>query len=379
MRTLLATALFASFAALPAQAIQTTTGVEGYVDYASDPLFQPATGLTIEAWVTYDDSTIPTGNYYWPTIVRQNTAPQQERYELRVDASNNNSRSLSFKVRDSANNLNSLSYTFAASQLLNWTHVAATFDGSTMRLFLNGVQVTARSTTLSEILANTGGLRVGSGDISTPGRETWNGAIDELRIWPFARDVGEIQASMNQELMSLPGKVLTFNFNGNYVETSHGLIGTSTGVVSSATGPTLTMVMPVAFNVGASTTTCARTIDTHLGSMPTVGNSVFALWATQGPRPASSGLGLAVIARRGPPAGQPPVLGVNLAFDLNAIVATIALIPPTNALGNTRLLLPIPAVPALSGVSLLGQFGYADATCGPQGFTGSDGIVFGIQ
>lgn len=379
MRTLLAAAVFASFTILPAQALQTTTGVEGYVDYASNPLFQPATGLTIEAWVTYDDSTIPTGNYYWPTIVRQNTAPQQERYALRVDASNNNSRSLSFKVRDSGNTLNSLNYTFAASALLPWTHIAATFDGLNMRLFINGIQVTARTTTFSGILANTGGLRVGSGDISTPGRETWNGCIDELRIWPFARDVAEIQASMNQELMSLPGKVLTFNFNGNYVESSHGLIGTSTGVVNSATGQTLTMVMPVAFNVGASTTTCTSTIDTHLGSMPTVGNSAFALWATQGPSPAISSLGLAVIARRGPPAGQPPFFGVTLAFDINAIVATFALIPPTNALGNSRLLLPIPNVPSLSGVSLMGQFGYDDMTCGPQGFSASDGIVFGIQ
>jgi hypothetical protein len=113
--------------------------------------------------------------------------------------------------------------------------------------------------------------------------------------------------------------------------------------------------------------------------MPTVGNSAFALWATQGPRPANSPLGLAVIAHRGPPAGQPPVLGINLAFDINAIVTTIALIPPTNALGNSRLVLPIPNVPALSGVSLMSQFGYADATCGPQGFSASDGIVFGIQ
>ena len=178
----------------------------------------------------------------------------------------------------------------------------------------------------------------------------------------------------------MPGKVLTFNFNGNFLESSHGMNGTPTGTVNfSASGAPVMMAMPVALTVGSSTTTCTRTIDTHLGSLPMLGNAAFAVYATQGPRPANSPLGLAICATGAAPTGQPPVLGINLACSFASIVNTTALVPPTNQLGNSRLPLPIPNLPLLIGTSLVVQFGYMDTTCGPQGFSASDGIVFGIQ
>ena len=33
----------------------------------------------------------------------------------------------------------------------------------------------------------------------------------------------------------------------------------------------------------------------------------------------------------------------------------------------------------LTGATFFTQYGFADATCGPQGFSGSDGLAFGIQ
>lgn len=378
MRRFLTTCLLA--ASLSAQGLQLTTGIDGYVDFASSPLFNPPTGLTVEAWVTYNDATVPTGTYYWPTIVRQNVSPGQEAYILRIGAANTGNRNIEFTVRNAANALNVLSYTFAAGALLNWTHLAGTFDGTVMRIYMNGIQVATRTIGLSEIQNSGGLLRIGAGDPSNPGHETWNGDIDEVRIWPFARTQGEIQATMGQELMSMPGKVLTFNFNGNHIETSHGLVGTPTGVVNfSAAGAPISMMMPVALNVGTSTTTCARTIDTHLGSLPTLGNTNFAIWATQGPRPANSPLGLAVAGTTGAPPGQPAVFGIQLAMNFPTIFFTQALLPPTTQLGNTRLPLPIPNLPQLMGTSLIFQFGYADTTCGPQGYSASDGIVFGIM
>ena len=62
----------AGTAPLVAQAtgIQLTNGVDGGVVYQYDARFVPPTGITVEAWITYDDSTIPTGTYRWPTIAR---------------------------------------------------------------------------------------------------------------------------------------------------------------------------------------------------------------------------------------------------------------------------------------------------------------------
>lgn len=147
------------------QAIQLTTGVDGGVDYAYDPLMLPATGITVEAWVTFDDSTVPTGFYYWPTVARQNVNPNQESWNLRVSSGNAGARSLQFIIRTTANALYSATYNFAAGEFLQPTHLAGTFDGQTIRIHKNGVQVATYVIPGTYALNNLGGtLRVGNGD-----------------------------------------------------------------------------------------------------------------------------------------------------------------------------------------------------------------------
>jgi Concanavalin A-like lectin/glucanases superfamily len=384
MRLFLTTAiLVTAAAAIPAQnqCLHLVTGQSGYCDVPYDPTLVPPTGLTVEAWITFDDSTIPTGGlYYWPTIARQNVSPNSESWVFRVGSANTGNRNLEFKVRQNGASLPTLVYAFAPGEFAQWTHVAGTFDGTTMTIYKNGQQVATQTVTSYGVPNNGGVLRIGDGDLSNPGNETWNGDIDELRVWPFPRTAGEIAESMNQELSGMPGKVLTFNFNGNYVDSSHGLVGAPVGTIAfSSNTPTLTPMSPVSLNVGSSTTTCLNTIDTHLGSLPTVGNLNFAVWCTQGPAPASSSLGIAVGATAAAPAGQPPLLGVNLIFDLSHVLMVQAYVPGTIGLGNQRFALPIPNVASLVGLGVVTQFGFADSICGPSGFTGSDGIIFSVQ
>jgi hypothetical protein len=366
---------------LPAQnGIQLTTGIDGGVELPYDPLFAPPTGITVEAWITYDDSTIPTGLYYWPTIARHNIGNAQEVWNFRVGASNNGNRSLDFIVRQPLGTLQSVGYPFAQGELLPLTHVAATYDGQVLKLFKNGVEVATRTlTTANEIPSNPGVLRIGNADPVNPGFEAWNGIIDEFRLWPMARTAAEIQATMNQSLSAVAGKVLGFTFDNHYVEVNHGLIGTPFGTITFAPGATLSYVTATALSVGQSTTTCGRSIDSLLGSMPQVGNAAFAIWCTRGPRPASSPLGLVVAAGAAAPASQPPFFGVQLAFDLSTFLAEAALVPPTGVLGNARFGLPIPNVPLFVGTGFVFQYGFVHAQCGPQGFSASDGIAFTIQ
>ncbi len=69
---LLATALLATPATptLFAQglALQLNAGIDGGIDVPADPLLVPPTGLTVEAWVAYNDRNIPTGAFYWKHI-----------------------------------------------------------------------------------------------------------------------------------------------------------------------------------------------------------------------------------------------------------------------------------------------------------------------
>jgi hypothetical protein len=73
-----------------------------------------------------------------------------------------------------------------------WTHLAATYDGANLRLYVNGVQAASKAVTGS-IRASTGVLRIGGNNIWG---EWFAGLIDEVRLYNKALTATEIQADM---------------------------------------------------------------------------------------------------------------------------------------------------------------------------------------
>src|SRR5437773_2141072 len=74
-----------------------------------------------------------------------------------------------------------------------WTHLAATFDGATMRLYVNGVQVASQAQT-APLAITTGTLQIGADSYAG---ENFAGRIDEVRIYNRALTAAEIQTDMN--------------------------------------------------------------------------------------------------------------------------------------------------------------------------------------
>ena len=74
-----------------------------------------------------------------------------------------------------------------------WTHLAATYDGTTMRLYVNGAQVASQAQT-GAIATSTDPLQIGGDSIYG---QYFQGAIDEVRIYNVALTAAEIQADMN--------------------------------------------------------------------------------------------------------------------------------------------------------------------------------------
>ena len=74
-----------------------------------------------------------------------------------------------------------------------WTHLAVTFDGTSLRLYVNGnlEQTTAVSGAMS---GSDGPLRIGGNAVWD---EWFDGLIDELRIYSRALSPTEIQTDMN--------------------------------------------------------------------------------------------------------------------------------------------------------------------------------------
>jgi glucose/arabinose dehydrogenase len=73
-----------------------------------------------------------------------------------------------------------------------WTHLATTYDGATLRMFVNGVEVSSRAL-LGSILVGTGPLRIGGNSLWS---EWFSGLIDEVRLYNRPLSAAEVQADM---------------------------------------------------------------------------------------------------------------------------------------------------------------------------------------
>jgi hypothetical protein len=80
--------------------------------------------------------------------------------------------------------------------LTAWTHLGGTYDGTTLRLYVNGVQVATQ--------ALSGALAAGTQPLSIGGNGVWGewfaGRIDEVRVYNRALTAADIQADMGRRI-----------------------------------------------------------------------------------------------------------------------------------------------------------------------------------
>jgi hypothetical protein len=140
------------------------------------------TGMTLEAWVR--PASI---NADYQSIITKpmDSTFNQISYVLHGGSRPTGTPSLGLSV--SASNL-----TGPATLPLNaWSHVAGTYDGVTVRLYVNGVQVASQAQN-GAVLTSAESVRIGLG---------WSGLIDDVRIYNRALAASEIQADMNTPIV----------------------------------------------------------------------------------------------------------------------------------------------------------------------------------
>lgn len=95
-------------------------------------------------------------------------------------------------------------------------HLAFTYNGSSLDYYVNGCLASSTPHTGALVTNN---LQTAIGDQSTCQCESWNGYIDEVRIWNVARTQAEIQANMMTlpSPTTQPGLLAYYTFNGNYI------------------------------------------------------------------------------------------------------------------------------------------------------------------
>ena len=100
-----------------------------------------------------------------------------------------------------------------------WVHVAATYDGASVKIFKNGVLIDTYGIGGGPIqwtdIDKKFDIGKGIGYGGASNNYYFEGAIDEVRVWSLARNQIEIQGTMNQVINPLPGLEAYWNFNDN--------------------------------------------------------------------------------------------------------------------------------------------------------------------
>jgi hypothetical protein len=86
----------------------------------------------------------------------------------------------------------------SALSLNTWTHLAGTYDGAMLRLYVNGVQV-ASQLQVGILLGSANPLQIGGDSIFG---QTFQGQIDEVRVYSRALSAAEIQTDLATPLGS---------------------------------------------------------------------------------------------------------------------------------------------------------------------------------
>src|SRR5262249_14584711 len=150
------------------------------------------TAMTLEAWV------YPTGALTDWRAVLMKEQPNEFTYVLYA-GSNKNQPTVLFNVSTNASGERDLAGP-SALPLNTWSHLAGTYDGSTLRLYVNGAQVASKAYT-GTIATSTGPLRIGGNSIWN---EYFTGRIDEVRIYNRVLTATEIQADMTAPVGGTP-------------------------------------------------------------------------------------------------------------------------------------------------------------------------------
>ena len=161
------------------------------------------TTITLEAWI------YPTGAFkpnVWEGCVINKNGAGDNGYMIRVG----NSGQVNFNIgTGSWNEINSATGVVTSN---NWHHIAGTYDGTTMRLYVDGVQV-ATGALSANIGSASNSLYLGE-DPQWSGR-VFRGRIEEVKIWNTTRSAAEVLFDMNNNACTPypAGLVAYYKFN----------------------------------------------------------------------------------------------------------------------------------------------------------------------
>ena len=165
----------------------TFDGVNDWVTVPDTASLDLSTGMTIEAWVR------PSALGNWRTVAAKERSGG---IVYALHASQDQSRPLG--QVDIGGEQDAVAATSLPQNA--WSHLATTYDGTTVRLYVNGA-IAGSSTIAGSIPASTGPLHLGGNAIWG---EWFSGSIDDVRVYNRALSASEVQTDMNTPVGTTP-------------------------------------------------------------------------------------------------------------------------------------------------------------------------------
>lgn len=165
-------------------------GADDYVDLG--PIQVSGTALTLSAWIRSDqlDNCQP---YNDCRILSKATSTSSQGHYFMLSTfkqSGQLSTRLRFRLKTNGNTATLIASTGNLTEG-QWIHVAATYDGAAMRLYMDGVEVGSKSKSGELTANNLVPVWIGANP-AEPARVPWKGNIDDLRIYDRALSAEEI-------------------------------------------------------------------------------------------------------------------------------------------------------------------------------------------
>src|SRR5262249_54057381 len=139
-------------------------------------------GMTLEAWV--NPSSVASA---WCDVIMKGN----DNYYLMATSNNNSLSAGGGKFGGESTTTKAFGTSLLPTN--TWSHVAVTYDGAAIRLYVNGAQVSSVART-GPITTSTDPLRIGGDPFYG---QYFQGTIDEVRIYNRALSAAEVQTDMN--------------------------------------------------------------------------------------------------------------------------------------------------------------------------------------
>ncbi len=184
-------------------------GTSNYVEVADDSVLNPVYEITLEAWI----KPVSWGHYHYSnTIVGKEIWGEGVEAGYVIRCGDSGVFSASFGVDTGVPVLTwAQAQTTQVLELDTWTHVASTWDGSIISLYVNG-EIMQEVAYTGTIICSENTLKIGDVSELLAGHRYFDGLIDEVRVWNIYRSHADIIGGMWSDVTGAEGLIGYWKF-----------------------------------------------------------------------------------------------------------------------------------------------------------------------